>query len=101
MGTFTERISSSVSASFARLRPQIAWALALGSSLAIRPKANPYAGLKGKPLWPTPENPWPESLVNPSGARTGLIGNLGLSPQDEQNLVAFLTTLSDAPPPGQ
>jgi cytochrome c peroxidase len=61
-------------------------------------KKSPYAGLKGTPLWPPPENPWPESLVNPTGARAGLIGNLGLSPQDEANLVAFLQTLSDATP---
>jgi len=62
-------------------------------------KTKPYAGLKGTPLWPAPENPWPDTLVNPTGARNGLIGNLGLSPQDEANLVAFLQTLSDAPPP--
>ena len=63
-------------------------------------KANPYAGLKGKPLWPAPENPWPDTLVNPTGAANGFIGNLGLSPQDEANLVAFLQTLSDQPPTG-
>jgi cytochrome c peroxidase len=61
-------------------------------------KANPYAGLKGKPLWPTPESPSAATLINPSGARAGLLGNLGLLPQDEANLVAFLQTLSDAPP---
>jgi cytochrome c peroxidase len=60
---------------------------------------NPYAGLKGKPLWPAPENPWADTLVNPTGAADGLMGNLGLSPQDEANLVAFLKTLSDRPVP--
>ena len=60
-------------------------------------KANPTAGLKGKPLWPAPENPWASSLVNPSG-KLGQIGNLGLTPTDEANLVAFLRTLTDAPP---
>jgi cytochrome c peroxidase len=61
-------------------------------------KASPYAGLKGKPLWPAPESPSADTLINPSGARSGLIGNLGLTAQDEANLVAFLRTLSDAPP---
>ena len=64
-------------------------------------KPHPYAGLRGKPLWPEPENPWPDTLVNPTGARDGLIGNLGLTPQQEADLVAFLQTLSDAPPPAQ
>lgn len=58
----------------------------------------PYANLKGKPLWPAPENLDPQTLVNPTGSRQGLVGNLGLTPQDEANLVAFLQTLSDAPP---
>lgn len=57
----------------------------------------PYAHLQGKPLWPPPENPDPQTLVNPTGAR-GLIGNLGLTAADEANLVAFLQTLGDAPP---
>jgi cytochrome c peroxidase len=57
-------------------------------------EANPYARLKGKPLWPPPEIADPATLFNPTGAR-GLIGNLGLTPADEANLVAFLRTLSD------
>lgn len=57
----------------------------------------PYAHLQGKPLWPPPENPDSQTLVNPIGAR-GLIGNLGLTAADEPNLVAFLQTLSDVPP---
>jgi cytochrome c peroxidase len=61
-------------------------------------RPNPYAGLKGTPLWPAPEYANPQTLINPTGAAGGLLGNLGLSPQDEANLVAFLKTLSDAPP---
>jgi cytochrome c peroxidase len=57
-------------------------------------KANPYANLKGKPLFPTPEYPSPKTLINPQGL-PGQIGNLGLSPQDEADIVNFLTTLSD------
>jgi cytochrome c peroxidase len=66
-------------------------------------RPNPYAGLKGTPLWPPPETPSPATLVNPTGAPPGrgLVGNLGLTPQDEANLVAFLQTLSDAPPLAQ
>jgi len=60
--------------------------------------ANPYAHLKGKPLWPAPENPDPQTLINPTGLQ-GLIGNLGLTADDEANLVAFLQTLSDVSPP--
>ncbi len=62
---------------------------------------NPYAKLKGTPLFPPPENLNPATLVNPSGATVangGIVGNLGLSPQDEANLVAFLKTLTDNPP---
>lgn len=71
-------------------------------------KPNPYAGLIGKPLWPTPEVPSPKTLINPRGLSSGPdhhIGNLGLTPQDEDALVAFLRTLSDGfftnqgPPP--
>lgn len=60
-------------------------------------QTNPYAGLKGKPLWPMPESPSANTLINPTGARGGLLGNLGLTTQDEANLVAFLRTLSDVP----
>jgi len=59
-------------------------------------QANPYAGLKGQPLWPPPEVPSPVTLRNPTGA-LGQIGNLGLTPQEEADIVAFLMTLSDGP----
>ncbi len=70
-------------------------------------KANPYAGLQGKPLWPTPEYPSATTMQNPSGlppSQFGLIGNLGLTADQEADLVAFLTTLSDGyfvRPPGK
>ncbi len=60
-------------------------------------KAHPYEHLKGKPLWPEPENPSPATLINPTGAASGLLGNLGLSAKEEADLVAFLQTLSDEP----
>jgi cytochrome c peroxidase len=70
-------------------------------------KEYPYGGLKGRPLWPEPEVPSPLTLVNPAGHATGPgrhLGNLGLTPQQEADLVAFLQTLSDGyftpPPPG-
>ena len=63
-------------------------------------EANPYAYLKGKPLWPRPEIADPKTLINPTGAR-GMVGNLGLTPVEEANLTAFLQTLSDAPPPAR
>jgi cytochrome c peroxidase len=70
---------------------------------------NPFANLKGTPLWPTPEVPNPVSLTNPTGAPPlapgatapagvngyGQIGNLGLTDQQENDVVAFLATLSD------
>jgi cytochrome c peroxidase len=56
-------------------------------------RPNPYAGLVGQPLWPTPEYPG-STLRNPTGA-AGQIGNLGLAPQEEADLVNFLATLSD------
>jgi cytochrome c peroxidase len=67
-------------------------------------KPNPYANLVGRPLWPAPEVPSPHTLVNPTGSRIGPglhLGNLGLTPQEEDDIVAFLKTLSDAngPPP--
>ena len=61
-------------------------------------KAKPYAGLKGFPLWPTPEYPSPITLQNPSGAPASAdsqVGNLGLTDQEENDIVAFLQTLSD------
>jgi cytochrome c peroxidase len=59
---------------------------------------NPYNKLRGRPIWPAPENPSPVTLVNPTGASAaagGLVGNLGLSDQEEDDIVAFLRTLSD------
>ena len=63
-------------------------------------KSNPYAGLKGSPLFPAPEYPNPSTLVNPNGSQggpTSFLGNLGLSDQDENDIVSFLQTLTDAP----
>ncbi len=71
-------------------------------------RPNPYAGLKGQPLWPPPEyignltpgtmkNPptlTQITMQNPSGTAGGY-GNLGLTPQQEADIVAFLQTLSD------
>lgn len=59
-------------------------------------RPNPYAGLLGQPLWPPPEVPSPATLANAAGS-PGQIGNLGLSPQEEQDIVNFLRTLSDMP----
>jgi cytochrome c peroxidase len=70
---------------------------------------NPYANLKGTPLWPTPEVPSPVTLTNPTGAPPlaagatppagtngyGQIGNLGLTSSQEDDVVAFLATLTD------
>ncbi len=56
---------------------------------------HPYAHLRGIPLWPPPEVSSPESLQNPAGDRDGQIGNLGLTPQEEDHIVAFLKTLTD------
>ena len=66
-------------------------------------KPHPYAGLKGKPLWPKPEYPSPVSMINPQGVRNSedggvgneQIGNLGLSSVQEDAIVAFMKTLSD------
>jgi cytochrome c peroxidase len=61
-------------------------------------KTNPYSGLQGKPLWPAPEFPSAATLQNPSGlpgSPAGQVGNLGLTPQEEDDLVAFLKTLTD------
>ncbi len=57
-------------------------------------RPNPYAGLSGKPIWPPPEVPSPQTMVNPSG-KPGGVGNLGLTPQEEADIVNFLTALSD------
>lgn len=59
---------------------------------------NPYANVQGKPLWPAPEYPSADTLQNPTGspnAVTAQIGNLGLSEEEENDIVAFLKTLSD------
>ncbi|HTQ11950.1 MAG TPA: cytochrome c peroxidase [Fimbriimonadaceae bacterium] len=74
-------------------------------------KTDPYAGLKGKPLWPKPECLDPGTLINPSGQRgignvrspapasndpdAAEIGDLGLTDEQENAIVAFLKTLSD------
>lgn len=57
-------------------------------------RSNPYAGLRGRPLWAPPEVPSPLTMRNPTGM-PGQIGNLGLTPQEEADVVAFLRTLSD------
>ena len=73
------------------------------------PRLARYANLKGTPLWPTPEVPSPITLTNPTGAPPlptgatppagtngyGQIGNLGLTPSQEDDVVAFLVTLTD------
>ena len=56
--------------------------------------ANPYAGLVGQPIWPPPEVLPALTLQNPTG-QAGKIGNLGLTLQEEADIVAFLRTLTD------
>jgi len=59
---------------------------------------NPTANLKSKPLWPPPEYASDTTLQNPYGhpaTRANPVGNLGLTPQEEADIVAFLGTLSD------
>jgi cytochrome c peroxidase len=59
---------------------------------------NPYAGLKGTPLFPPPEYPSPVTLQNPQGGpgnASNQVGNLGLTSAEEDDLVAFLKTLTD------
>jgi cytochrome c peroxidase len=61
-------------------------------------KTRPYAGLRGKPLWPPPEYPSPTTLQNPAGmpnSSKAQIGRLGLTDKEENDIVAFLKTLSD------
>ena len=61
-------------------------------------KTNPYAAVRGKPLWPTPEFPSPVTLQNPSGlpgSAAAQVGNLQLTAQEESDIVSFLQTLSD------
>jgi cytochrome c peroxidase len=60
--------------------------------------AAPAAGLLGKPLWPAPEYAGIETLQNATGRVNGpaaRVGNLGLTGQEEDDIVAFLQTLSD------
>jgi cytochrome c peroxidase len=59
---------------------------------------DPYAGLVGTPLWAPPEVYSPTALVNPqgvSGADGGMVGNLGLTDEEEDHLVAFMQALTD------
>jgi cytochrome c peroxidase len=59
---------------------------------------DPYAELVGTPLWPAPEYPSPDTLRNPWGlpaSQGGQLGNLGLTDQEENDIVAFLATLRD------
>jgi cytochrome c peroxidase len=59
---------------------------------------NPYDGLRGTPLWDSPEYLNPETLQNPAGipgSQGGQVGNLGLTDEEENDIVAFLKTLSD------
>jgi cytochrome c peroxidase len=56
---------------------------------------DPYGSLAGVPLWPAPEVGTTSSLANPQGDPDGQIGNLGLTPVEEDHIVLFLRTLSD------
>ncbi len=61
-------------------------------------RQNPYGGLRGEPLWNSPEVLSPDTLQNPSGlpgSAGGQIGNIGLSDEEEDDIVAFINTLSD------
>jgi cytochrome c peroxidase len=61
-------------------------------------QADPYANLVGTPLWPEPEYPSPVTLQNPQGlpaSSAAQVGNLGLTDKEENDIVAFLKTLSD------
>jgi cytochrome c peroxidase len=59
---------------------------------------DPYAGLRGKPIWPEPEYPSRDTLQNPDGqpaSSQAQVGNLGLTDEEEDEIVAFLKTLTD------
>jgi len=59
---------------------------------------DPYAGLVGTPLWPRPEVASAESILNAEGflgIEGGQVGNLGLTEEEEDHLVAFMKTLTD------
>lgn len=70
-------------------------------------RADPYAGLRGRPLWDPPEYGALDTLLNPEGAlgtepgtgpggeSTAQVGNLGITLEEERDIVAFLKTLSD------
>ncbi|MBS1705896.1 MAG: hypothetical protein JST40_08480 [Armatimonadetes bacterium] len=66
-------------------------------------KPNPYQGLQGTPLWPEPEFPDPNTMINPAGLPSDMegegvsaeMGNMIIHPYDEVALVAFMKTLSD------
>ena len=61
-------------------------------------QSQPYANLKGRPLWPTPEYPNFTTLQNSTGSFNnsgGQVGNLGLTDSEENDLVAFMKTLTD------
>lgn len=75
-------------------------------------KPDPYADLKGKPVWDRPEYPFPSSLINPTGksaargtsalGQGGMVdldaeqvGDLRLNEFQENAIVAFLKTLTD------
>jgi hypothetical protein len=72
-------------------------------------KADPYADLKGKPLWDKPEVLSAQTMSNPTGAlplaegaeappntkNYGEVGNLGLTSQEEDDVVNFMKTLTD------
>ncbi|GDY05455.1 hypothetical protein LBMAG51_02420 [Phycisphaerae bacterium] len=72
-------------------------------------KADPYANLKGKPLWDKPEVLSAQTMSNPTGAlplaegaeappntkNYGEVGNLGLTSQEEDDVVNFMKTLTD------
>lgn len=66
-------------------------------------RADPYARLRGQPLWPRPEYPLPSSILNPAGDTAeegGQVGNLGLTDEEEDHIVAFMKALSDGYAPG-
>ncbi len=60
-----------------------------------RCKGDPEIGEDGAgtTCWPAPEQPANENMTQ--------LGNLGLSSADEDDIVAFLGTLSDSPPPAR
>jgi cytochrome c peroxidase len=67
-------------------------------------QADPYADLEGTPLFATPEYPSPVTLQNPQGAlgsSSAQVGNLGLTDEEENHIVAFLKTLTDGYDNGQ